>query len=121
MNKNDTLHAPGRNDIIQIRINFYSIIKNLILIYVKYVNQQCIQYNSIQSIKCNALFQHWSVVLRGATLIQGVLNLCPFVQVDSPRIAIWCCNMYKFDTCHELNFMICILLSFTECNGWLIY
>jgi len=34
-----------------------------------------------------------------------------FVTVDPLRMATWCQNMKEFDTCHELYFMVCILLS----------
>jgi len=43
-----------------------------------------------------------------------------FVLVDALRMALLCRNMCEFDTCHELYFMVCILLRFIECVRRLI-
>jgi hypothetical protein len=36
----------------------------------------------------------------------SVLDLNPFVLVDSLKMALRCRNMYEFDACHKLHFMI---------------
>jgi len=43
-----------------------------------------------------------------------MLNLYSFVLLDSLKMALRCRNIYEFDPCHELYFMIrilCILLG----------
>jgi len=40
----------------------------------------------------------------------NVLDLCAIVLADSLDMTYRCRNIYKFDTCHELYFIMCILL-----------
>jgi hypothetical protein len=67
------------------------------------------------------MFQHWRAILMESTRTKeyqpntpstriGVLDWYSFVLEDSLRMALRCRNMSAFDTCHELYFMICIVL-----------
>jgi hypothetical protein len=122
MNKHDIHHAPGRNDIIENRINLYSKIKNHILNYIQFDNQQM---HAIQ-LDTNRKMQFMTSI----KLLHVSAPEChpQGVQHANPGLVCWTCiPMFRwtprglqsgaatctsFDTCHEMNFMICTLLWF---------
>ena len=80
---------------------------------------QSFNVTTLQIYACqHYIFQNINILMIPVRVINtyiSVSDLYSFITVDPVRMAPWCQNMKEFDTCHELYFMICILLSAFVC------